>query len=205
MKKKILAIVCVVAVIFMLTACHGLTLTLKEEDSNILKENDPATLAAVPYTFAAEDGEWKASMEIRNIVEADLDDIENMDKKQINSDLLDDYRSVFHITYSGDKEFTYLKYTFANETQWKIVAISKKAENIKQGLTGDDLGGAFFSKDAVTGGALPPPTQTYTLDLIVKTADGEQIEKTFVLKPVSSATGIENQLNMEQAAPQTTE
>ncbi|MGI5892322.1 MAG: hypothetical protein ACOX7H_06290 [Bacillota bacterium] len=188
--KKYIAIICA-AVILFASGCSS--------QGDKLEENAMSTLSAIPYTFEGQDGEWQAKVDIRPINEDDIKLMKNMKKKKDNAEVLQDYRSVMKITYSGEMEFITLKYTFADETQWHATGESKKPDVIKLGLQGKDLGGAYFSKDGSIGGPVPPPDRTFTFDIKAQTKDGKKIEKRIMLS-VKNPPPANDPANEKQSA-----
>jgi hypothetical protein len=70
---------------------------------NVIEENTQEQIDAIPFSFVGEEGDWKAVVEYRQITEDDLKLLENMTEDKTREELLQDFRSVVRITYTGDQ------------------------------------------------------------------------------------------------------
>ena len=170
MKKRMFILLSVLLLLF--TGCA----------SNQVKKNDPENLKQIPYTFEGSKGDWTATIELRALAESD----KPMLQKKLQKDSTKGYRTVFHLNYTGDKDFKSLEYTFAASTQWESggkLKAKDKNTGIKEVLDGKaELGGIFYSEDTKVGGPVPPKNEAFTFKIKAKTTDGKTVKTKFKVK-----------------------
>ncbi|MGI6360749.1 MAG: hypothetical protein ACOX05_00365 [Bacillota bacterium] len=141
---------------------------------NVIEENTQEQIDAIPFSFVGEEGDWKAVVEYRQITEDDLKLLENMTEDKTREELLQDFRSVVRITYTGDQLFRKVSYSFARNTQWYANGSSKDQSLFEQLLSGIDVGGTYYSRDGKISNALPPLDGDFFMDIKSTTIMGKK-------------------------------